>query len=46
VVNLTILNNKLGPMVGLLLRADLVLLVLLPKLVIYRILGRSVKLSL
>ena len=43
--NLIILN-KLDPMVGLLLGADLVLLVLLPKLVIYRTLGRSARLSL
>jgi hypothetical protein len=43
--NLAILN-KLDPMVGLLLGADLVLLVLLPKLVIYRTLGRSARLNL
>jgi hypothetical protein len=43
--NLVILN-KLDPMVGLLLGADLVLLVLLPKLVIYRTLGKSTRLSL
>jgi hypothetical protein len=45
-VNLIILNNKLVPMVGLLLGVDLVLLVLLPKLVIYQTLGRSARLSL
>jgi hypothetical protein len=48
VVVVTAVNslNKLAPMVGLLLGMDLALLVLLPKLVIYQILGRSARPSL
>ena len=38
-------DNKLDPMVGLLLGVDLVLLILLPKLVIYRTLERSARLT-